>query len=60
MVMNHLKLTQPILTCHGMYRSKTCTELKLGAFKTNNYKMKNILSTNKLVQMAPMFHFNLF
>ena len=40
MVLNHLKLTQPILTCFRMYRSKMCTELKLGAFKTNHYKIK--------------------
>jgi len=38
--MNHLKLTQPILTCHKMYRSKTCTELKVAAFQTNHYKIK--------------------
>jgi len=42
MVMNDLKLTQPILTCHRMYRSKTCTELKVGAFKTNYYKIQTV------------------
>ena len=42
MVMNHLKLTQPVLTCHRIYKSKMCTELKLGTFKTDNYEIKTL------------------